>query len=90
MNWTRRIIKHISSYCSINKKNENRLPTFGQRFQSLSDSFYSTILQDSKQDKIQIKNTQQLEHLTKSDYNDGDFSFKQPIFILKWEKKINR
>ncbi|UJR11698.1 hypothetical protein I4U23_015879 [Adineta vaga] len=59
----------------------NRLSTFGQRLQSLSDSFYSTILQDSKEDnKLQIKNAQQLEHLSKSTYKNNtndDFTFDQ-------------
>ncbi|CAF1217048.1 unnamed protein product [Adineta ricciae] len=59
----------------------NRLSTFGERLQSLSDSFYSTILQDSKQEsKFQVKNAQQLENLTKthsSEQNHDDFTFDQ-------------
>ena len=53
----------------------NRLSTFGQRLQSLSDSFYSTILQDCKEDKAPFRNAQQLKHLPKPD--DADFTIDQ-------------
>ena len=63
----------MSSNRSINKENENRLSSFGQRLQSLSDSFYSTILEDSKEQKPQIKNARELEHLRTSKYEDFTF-----------------
>lgn len=52
--------------------NEDRLSTFGQRLQSLSDTFYSTILEEPKEKKIQIKNAQQLE-----DFQSNDFTFDE-------------
>jgi hypothetical protein len=68
--------RKITNRRSVRRRmSSNRLSTFGQRLQSLSDSFYSTILQDSKEDKAPIRNAQQLEHLTKSDYDD--FTFDQ-------------
>jgi hypothetical protein len=57
---------------TFNKENEDRLSSFGQRLQSLSDTFYSTILQDSKEKKIQIKNAKQLE-----DFESNDFTFDE-------------
>lgn len=53
----------------------NRLSTFGQRLQSLSDSFYSTILRDCHEDKAPIRSAAQLEHLPKADCDD--FTFDQ-------------
>jgi hypothetical protein len=63
----------MNSRRSLNKENEDRLSNFGQRLQSLSDTFYSTILEDSKEnEKIQIKNAKELE-----DLNSHDFTFDQ-------------
>jgi hypothetical protein len=63
----------MNSRRSLNKENEDRLSNFGQRLQSLSDTFYSTILEDSKENKkIQIKNAKELE-----DFNCNDFTFDE-------------
>ncbi len=64
----------MSSRRSLNsKEKDDHLSRFGQRLQSLSDSFYSTILEDSKDNrKIQIKNAKELE-----DINSNDFTFDQ-------------
>ncbi len=63
----------MNSRRSLNKENEDRLSSFGQRLQSLSDTFYSTILEDSKENKkIQIKNAKQLE-----DFQSNDFTFDE-------------
>ena len=59
----------------------DRLSTFCQRLQSLSDSFYSTSLQDSKEGKVPIRNSQQLEQLTK--WVDEDFTFDQSGHIQR-------
>ena len=53
----------MSSHRSSNKENKDRLSTFGQRLQSLSDTFYSTILEDSKEKKFGIKNAKELEDI---------------------------
>jgi hypothetical protein len=63
----------MSSHRSVNKQNENRLSSFGERLQSLSDSFYSNILQDSKEEKPQVKSAQQFEHLRTSECEDFTF-----------------
>ncbi|CAF1016607.1 unnamed protein product [Rotaria sp. Silwood1] len=59
----------------INKENEDRLSLFGKRLQSLSESFYSTILEESPEKKIQIKNAKQFEELERS--KNEDFTFDQ-------------
>jgi hypothetical protein len=41
----------VNSRRSLNKENEDRLSSFGQRLQSLSETFYSTSLEDSKENK---------------------------------------
>ncbi|CAF1165879.1 unnamed protein product [Rotaria sordida] len=58
-----------------NKENEECLSSFGKRLQSLSDTFYSTIFEDRKDKKIEIKNAKQLEDLQTSEYED--FTFDQ-------------
>ena len=63
----------MSSRRSLNKENEKRLSSFGQRLQSLSDTFYSTILEDSKDKKYQIKNANEFEHLQTSQYDNFTF-----------------
>ncbi len=68
---TKEVNKEMNS--RNNKEKDDHLSRFGQRLQSLSDSFYSTILEDSKENqKIQIKNAKQLE-----DLNSHDFTFDQ-------------
>ncbi|CAF3624489.1 unnamed protein product [Rotaria socialis] len=59
----------------LNKENEKSLSSFSKRLQSLSDSFYSTILEDSNNKKMQIKNAKQLEDFQTSQYED--FTFDQ-------------
>jgi hypothetical protein len=62
------------SYCrSFNKENEDRLSSFSQRLQSLSETFYSTILEDPKDKKVVIQNAEQFESLKTSDYQDFTF-----------------
>ncbi len=63
----------MSSRRSLNKETEDRLSSFGQRLQSLSDSFYSNILQDSKEQKPQVKSAQEFEHLRTSECEDFTF-----------------
>jgi hypothetical protein len=63
----------MSYYRSFNKENEDRLSSFGQRLQSLSETFYSTILEDPKDKKILIKNAEELESLKTSSYEDFTF-----------------
>jgi hypothetical protein len=58
---------------SRRSSNKNRLSSFGQRLQSLSDTFYSTILEDSKETTHQIKNAKEFEHLQKSQYDNFTF-----------------
>ncbi len=62
----------MNSRRSLNKENEDRLSSFGQRLQSLSDSFYSTILEDSKEEKLPISTAQQLE-----DFQCNNFTFDE-------------
>ncbi|CAF1564561.1 unnamed protein product [Adineta steineri] len=64
----------MSSHRSINKENEKRLSSFGQRLQSLSDTFYSSILEDTKEQKPLIKNARELEHLRISECDDFTFN----------------
>ncbi|CAF1146796.1 unnamed protein product [Adineta steineri] len=64
----------MSSHRSINKENEKRLSSFGQRLQSLSDTFYSSILEDSKEQRPLIKNARELEHLRISECDDFTFN----------------
>jgi hypothetical protein len=54
------------------KSSKDRLSSFGERLQSLSESFYSTILEESKENKFQIKNAKELE-----DFQCQDFTFDQ-------------
>ena len=63
----------MSSRRSSNKENKDRLSSFGQRLQSLSDTFYSTILEDPKEKKHQIKNAKEFEHLQISQYENFTF-----------------
>lgn len=51
---------------------EDRLSRFGQRLQSLSDTFYSTILEDPKENKVVIQNAKDFEEL-----NSNDFTFDE-------------
>ena len=53
----------MSNNRRLNKENENHLSTFGERLKHLSDTFYSTILQESEDKKIRIKNVKELEEL---------------------------
>lgn len=57
------------------EENNRRLSSFGKRLQSLSDSFYSTILEDAKDKKIEVKTAQQLQNLHENQYED--FTFDQ-------------
>lgn len=58
------------------KEKNDRLSSFGERLQSLSELFYSTILEDSNDNKkIQIKNAKQLEDFETS--KNEDFTFDQ-------------
>ena len=54
------------------KSSKDRLSSFGERLQSLSETFYSTILEESKENKFQIKNAKDLE-----DHQCEDFTFDQ-------------
>lgn len=65
----------MSSYDrSLKKETNQRLSLFGKRLQSLSDSFYSTILEDP-QDKQVIKNADEFDAYR--DYRSTDFTFDQ-------------
>ena len=65
----------MSNNRRLNKENENRLSSFGERLKRLSDTFYSTILQESEDKKIRIKNVKELEELKR--FEDEDFTFDQ-------------
>jgi hypothetical protein len=65
----------MSSRRSLKKENEDRLSSFGQRLQSLSDTFYSTILEDSTDKKPHIKSAKEFEHLQTS--QDNNFTFDE-------------
>jgi len=52
----------------MNSSSKDRLSSFGERLQSLSDSFYSTIVEESKENKFQIKTAKQLENVQCQDF----------------------
>ena len=62
----------MNSRRSSNAEKEHRLSIFGQRLQSLSDTFFSTIFDDSKEKKPLIKSAKYLE-----DFNCNDFTFDE-------------
>ena len=64
----------MNSRRSLNEEKEHRLSTFGQRLQSLSDTFYSTILEDSNEKKNPIKNAKDLEDLNSNDFTFDEYS----------------
>ena len=65
----------MSNNRRLNKENENYLSTFGERLKHLSDTCYSTILQESEDKKIRIKNVKELEELKR--FEDEGFTFDQ-------------
>ncbi len=90
----------MSSRRSLNKQTEDHLSSFDQRLQSLNDTFYSTILEDSKDKKHQIKNAKEFEHLQTSQYNNltfdkcstsnDDFSFFIQLITQKYKKNLEK
>ena len=61
-----------------NDENRIRLSLFGQRLQSLSDSFYSTILEDSnRKEKEIVKSSDQLKQCQFNDFTFDQCSFNE-------------
>ena len=64
----------MKSSRSINSEKDDRLSRFGQRLQSLSESFYSTILEEPKEKKIVIQNAKDLEELNSTNFTFDEYS----------------
>lgn len=64
----------MKSSRSINSEKEDRLSRFGQRLQSLSESFYSTILEDPKENKKVIQNAKDLEEFNSTNFTFDEYS----------------